>query len=323
MQILAIVAASILVLLAAGAIYQAVGSARDARRFPAPGRIIDIGGLRLHLRESGAGGPVVVLEAGVAASSLSWSLVQPELARFARVLSYDRAGLGWSGPASSPRSLDNMIDELRRLLRAAGVTTPCILVGHSFGGLLVRAYAARFPAEVTALVLVDPLPPDEWSAPTEAQRRTLRRGILLSRRGAWLARFGVVRISLALLLGGARRIPRLISKAASGNGASFTSRIVGEVSKLPESVWPFVRAHWCQPKCFEAMADYLEALPENSTQAATLGEPPDTPITLISSAHSNQHRVSLRAHCIVAENSGHWVQFDRPDLVVQAIRDLL
>src|SRR5271170_4160604 len=112
----------LLFLLALGVVYQILGSSSDERRYPPPGWMIDIGSCKLHLNQSGTGKPVVVLEAGLAASSLSWSLVQPRLAEFTSVCSYDRAGLGWSDsrPSEScPPTLQQMIDELDALLRKA------------------------------------------------------------------------------------------------------------------------------------------------------------------------------------------------------------
>src|SRR5216684_1247368 len=93
----------------AGVIYQRIGSAADRRNFPPLGRLLDAGGHRLHAVVEGQGSPTVILEAGISASSLSWSLVQPEIANFARVLSYDRASLGWSDRSATSRTTCNLI----------------------------------------------------------------------------------------------------------------------------------------------------------------------------------------------------------------------
>jgi pimeloyl-ACP methyl ester carboxylesterase len=172
---------SILLILAAfsfvvacGGVYQAVGRYRDSQLYPPTGRIVDIGGgTRLHLVDAGSGTPTVILEAGIAASSLSWTLVQPEVAKFARVASYDRAGLGWSDAAGEPRAMERSGAELYALLEAASIPPPYILVGHSYGGLLVRAYAAMHPRDVAGLVLVDPVSIGHWCAASETQMRTL------------------------------------------------------------------------------------------------------------------------------------------------------
>ena len=102
---------------------------------------------------------MVLFESGVAASSLSWVLVQPEVARFTRVCTYDRAGLAWSDRSSSPRTFSRITEEMAAVLSyAGGAAGPHVLVGHSFGSLVVRAYAALHPEKVAAVVLVDPPP---------------------------------------------------------------------------------------------------------------------------------------------------------------------
>src|SRR5215213_1417072 len=110
-----------------------------------PGRLVDVGGYRLHLDCTGRGGPAVVLIAGAGDFSFDWSLVQTPASRFARVCSYDRAGLAWSDLGPTPRTMRQDAHELRELLRAAGVGPPYVLVGHSIGGFIARVYAARYP----------------------------------------------------------------------------------------------------------------------------------------------------------------------------------
>src|SRR3954470_23972707 len=100
------------------------------------GRLIDIGGRRLHVVERGEGEPLVVLEAGLAASSLSWCLVEEGIAEFARAVSYDRAGFGASDEAGHAATAADAADDLAKLLDALGVRRPVVMVGHSFGGLI-------------------------------------------------------------------------------------------------------------------------------------------------------------------------------------------
>src|SRR5947207_6821784 len=126
--------------------------------FPAPGRLVDVGGWRLHLNCTGdarPAQPTVILETGVGDFSVEWSLVQPGVARFARVCSYDRAGDGWSDIGPHPRTFRQIVYELHTLLDKAGVKPPFVLVGHSYGGWLVRLYASTYPAEVAGMVLVE------------------------------------------------------------------------------------------------------------------------------------------------------------------------
>ena len=319
-------------LVLAGLFYQAVGAARDRRRFGAPGELGSVGGHRLHYLCHGTGSPAVILEAGIAASSLSWSRVQPEIVRFTRVCSYDRAGLAWSDPASSPRSIACLVTELRVLLEHAGVSPPYVLVAHSFGALIIRAFARAHPADVAGLVFVDPLHPDEWCDPSPNQRHTLRGGIFLSRVGALLARLGVVRLSLALLSGGAPAAPRQFSRLFGRTAAALLDHIVGEVQKLPPEVLPSVQAHWSNPKAFRGMWQHLAAMASCSADLARGADAfGDRPVVVLSAGNRNARwlaadaalaHASSKGRHIVSAHSGHWIHLDDPELVVEAIHDV-
>ncbi|WP_321472425.1 alpha/beta fold hydrolase [uncultured Paludibaculum sp.] len=313
---------------AAGLLYQALGARRDARRFPCPGRIVN----GLHLHQTGSGGPTVVLEAGIAASSVSWRLVQEPLSREATVASYDRAGFAWSAARPAPRTVPNLVADLNELLDASGLPGPYILVGHSFGCLLLRHFAATHPDKVHALVLVDPLEPFEWHPVTAVQAKRLSKGVVLSRRGATLARLGVVRFALNLLLSGSKAIPQLMAKASSGKGSSVTDRLVGEVRKLPADLWPVMCAHWCLPRCFRTMAEYLQRLPEACGLPLDPRPLANKPLVVISAgkadpavqtAHRETAALSLLGRHVVAEGCGHWIQLDDPEIVISEIRRVI
>jgi pimeloyl-ACP methyl ester carboxylesterase len=318
---------------ASGMLYQAVGAARDRRRFPAPGALAPVGDHRLHYRCAGAGRPTVILEAGIAASSLTWSRVQPVIARSTRVCSYDRAGLSWSERASSSRSMPVLVRELRRLLTSARIAPPYVLVGHSFGGLIIRAFARAFPADVAGLVFVDPLHPEEWCTPSEDQRYTLAGGIFLSRVGALLAHVGVVRLCLTLLSRGASGAPRQFSRIFGRSAAALLEHMVGEVQKLPPDVLPEVQAHWSNPKAFRGMWQHLASMPQCSADLMLeIDQFRDVPVFVLSSgardtrwlaADEQLARASSKGRHIVSPRSGHWVHLDDPELVIQAIHDAI
>ncbi len=303
-------------------------------KFPPPGRMFDIGGRRLHLHVSGQrnSGSAVILEAGLAATSLSWATVQPLIAEFACVASYDRAGLGWSDDAVAPATALSAVNDLHALLESANLPGPFILVGHSFGGLIVRLYQQLHPEQVAGLVLVDPVVRAEWRGPTAARGKMLARGAMLSRRGAWLARAGVVRFALERLTGGAERLPGLLARAFAGRKASgIASRLVGEVRKIPRELWPAVAAHWSEERCFRMMAEYLEKLPLSVSQLDEERTLTDLPITVLSSAnatseglaeHHGEAGLSTTGKHTVVPETGHWINLDAPEAIAEAVRDL-
>ena len=151
------IASVISVLLIFGIIYQYIITKSEQNKFSVPGKLIDIGGFKLHMiyNHCNSTGATVILESGSAASALDWAYVQPAVAEFANVLSYDRAGLGWSDESPYPRTSQQIVSELHDLLNAARITPPYILVGHSFGGLNMQLFANTYPNDIMAVVLVD------------------------------------------------------------------------------------------------------------------------------------------------------------------------
>src|SRR4051812_25247994 len=148
---------ALMILLAlAGAVYQLFGNLYDPHRFPQRGRSVHAGKLRLNIDCSGKGGPTVVLDSGMGVPGVvGWAMVQPAVAKFSRVCSYDRAGYGWSEAGRRPRTSLQIAKELRALLDAAGEKGPFIMVGHSFGGYNGRVFTGLYPNDVVGIVLVD------------------------------------------------------------------------------------------------------------------------------------------------------------------------
>jgi pimeloyl-ACP methyl ester carboxylesterase len=330
--------AAIAVVLVAGFTYQRVGSARDRRRFPPPGRLVPLdqtGGTRLHIHGLGNSGPAVVLDAGIGASSLSWSLVQPEIARFARVYAYDRAGLGWSDPPGwqrGPRLASRMAEELRALLHNSGVDGPYILVGHSFGGYVARLYAERWPVEVAGLVLVDSPDETEWSEPTPEYRMRQRGGALFARVGGLLARVGVVRFCLNRLSGGATALPTALTRSFGPAAFDLVKRMVGQVLKYPAHLRPVAQAHWSRPEPFLSLSDHLAHLPESAAEVAACGAVGDVPLVVLTAADPSPARaarqdalacLSTRGRHVIARQGGHWLNLDQPELVVRMIESVV
>jgi pimeloyl-ACP methyl ester carboxylesterase len=220
---------AMLALAAIGGGYEAVGEAADSRAYPIPGQLIDVGGHSLHLNCTGSGSPTVVLEpgAGMMSSSLAW--ITPAVARNTRVCVYDRAGHGWSEPADTPQDGIQIATDLHTLLQRANVAGPYVLAGHSFGGLYVRIFAARYPDEVAGMVLVDSTAAASSAArPGAASSRDAGGYDIAGRLSALVsssARLGVARLSAQTDYGSLPPRSRAEARASAATAKDLRSAI--------------------------------------------------------------------------------------------------
>ena len=249
----AVTAAVIVVfLLLAGVTYQGAATAVERRRFPHPGRLIDVGGHQLHLYCIGNGAPTVVLEAPATGMSAAWGWVQPDLAHTTRVCSYDRAGLGWSEAGERRYDPAAVADELQTLLQRAGEQGPYVLGGEGLGAALITLFAAKYGSQVAALVLVDP------PALDPPGRRSATR---LLNAAPWLARAGLLRAT------------RVISSNATG---------------LPDGSARPLRSFLNRPDHLTRAAMELTRWNETVTLAANVAIDPSIPVTRIQAAGTDQ-----------------------------------
>lgn len=177
-----------------GAMYQAIATAIDRRKYPPPGQMVSTGDRRLHLQVSGeeSDRPTVILEAGMASFSSNWVWVQEELSTVTRVVSYDRAGLGWSDSPPETQDAYESAANLHLALQNAGIAGPYVLAGHSYGGLVVRAFTDLYRDEVVGLVLVDGSHPEQWAHMPASRNGQVN--ALSTRITGWLSRLGAVRL---------------------------------------------------------------------------------------------------------------------------------
>ena len=172
----------------AGVTFQSISNALERRRYPHPGRLVEVGNHQLHLYCVGEGLPTVVLEAPAGGLSMTWAWVQDEVASTTRVCSYDRAGLGWSEASDGRYDPMRAADDLHALLQRSGEHAPVILAGQEYGAALARLYADRFPREVAGLVLVD----------DPSERAGLDGSVRTAAAWPWLARVGLLRVTRSL-----------------------------------------------------------------------------------------------------------------------------
>ena len=244
---------TLVALSAVGAGYQAIASANDRRQFPPPGQLVDVGGYRLHLSMMGAqhDGPTVILESGLAFPAIEWALVQPEVADFARVVAYDRPGLGWSEDGDQPHDAPHIAQQLHKALQQAGITGPYVFVGHSAGGLYARAFATQYPNEVAGMVFVDATTPGQF-----VQIPTLVRG--------QQAVGTMLRIASVLAWVG---VPRLADLPAFFMGYE-DARVV---AKFPQMA--AMRALWASPQHLAAAAAEAALVADTSSVSSDTNLP--------------------------------------------------
>jgi len=296
-----------------------------------PGKLFDVGGHRLHLHCAGEGSPAVIFDAALGASSLSWSLVQPAIARLTRACVYDRAGFGWSEAGPLPRTVGRIAAELRRLLAAADVRPPYVLVGHSYGALVMRLFAAGNRDQVAGLVLVDPAHPEEWVAPGEHARGQIARGVRLCRYGSSAARLGLARAVAGLVgLGALAPARALVGLVSRGGLSRADEEILAPMWKLPPEARQPLKRFWTEPRFFDALGSQIESMCESAAEVrdASLDFLGALPLTVISAANVSPGRRELhealaarsaRGRHLVARAGGHWVPLDEPSAVVDAV----
>jgi pimeloyl-ACP methyl ester carboxylesterase len=276
-----------------GATWQGLATRKELASTPPPGRLVDVGGHRLHLWCMGAGAPAVILENGLGGSSADWGYVQPDVARFTHVCSYDRAGMGYSDPGPSPRTARRIASELAELVARSGIAGPVVLAAASSGGFNVRVLASEHPDRVAGLVLVD--------ASHEDQLHEV----------PGLARF----VPLLSSVGGLRLL-----------GVSFGLR----PESLPPSTQRFARATGFRAAGYQAAADEIIHIRQSASEVRASRRKLTIPLVVVSGARGadatwrglqrDQVKLSERGCQIIAGQSGHVVVIDQPQVVVDAIR---
>ena len=299
----------------AGFIYQQWGEARDAKRFPAPGTLVSVGDHRLHLWCIGKGAPTVLMLSGAGTPSVTMYDAQTRIGAFTRVCSYDRAGLGWSDPPTRPISLPDMVDNLDALLLNGNIDRPFVLVPESFGGMVALAYAKRNPAKIAGAVFVDASEPDLWFRASPKSHDAMKRNDMLWQVG-W--RLGIIRAALPF--------------ASPDWVARLSPKLKGEF----EAVWSRPMAGFAN--------DAIDAFQQTEVShrpQATPGLLGNNPIIVLRhgkpgsmgmdkdfekgwpAAQAKLAKLSSDSRLIVARENGHPIAEENPQLVADAVREIV
>lgn len=299
-------------LIVLGGAYQVLASARGKALNPPPGSLVDIGGYKMHIDCLGTGSPTIVLDSGLGDTWLTWYKVQPRIAQFTRVCSYDRAGMGWSDASPEPRTSEVMAKELQTLLRKADVHGPYLMVGHSFGGFNVRLFRDLFPGEVIGMVLIDATHPDQYARlPPELEK--LNSDFLHKEQ---------LRRSLTPV-----GITRLMGWCGTG----------------PAEIHSMLRTVDCRMQPWREHLAEWNAWSTSASQVRSCKSLGNLPLVVIShdptlgistefernmnvawsEMQDELTGLSGRGEHIVARGSGHMIQIERPDIVVSSLKKMV
>jgi pimeloyl-ACP methyl ester carboxylesterase len=298
-----------------GYFYENNAAAREAKRFPPPGQLVDVGGRSIHLLCKGdAAGPTVVIEPGAGEPAMLWWSVQDQISAFARVCTYDRAGYQWSAPFSEQRSIEDRARELHEVLARANVPAPYVLVAHSYGGAIVRLFARDHMPDTAGVVLVDV--PDEVLLFGERYASVIFKSKWILAAATIAMRTGVVRI-MSMFAGGDQEDEPQLSVEA-------------------QRMWPMA----FRPAALDAAADELASIERAPTAlrraggfgalgnlhliVVAHGQPfPGMFATLEVGFREGQERLaalSSNSELVIAEHANHNINMDAPEVVIDAVR---
>lgn len=306
MAVLKFIVITTLLLASSGALYQYIGTKLDEQKYPPIGRMVDVGGYKLHMIEEGQNhnGPTVIVETGSGETSLGWRSVQQEIAKFTRVITYDRAGYGSSDASPLPRTSENIAKELHTMLHNAEISAPYILVGHSFGGLNMQLFANTYPDEVTGIILVDSLNEKDFQKfSVTLYENSVTYGVQLKK--IMESYFGIKRLmsDLGIHKIKAVRLPTKFVVSDIEERSHFVDD-AEQLRKTSQSLGdkPLIIISAGKPWPGEENADLNSVWPKLQADLVT------------KSSHGKQ---------MIAEHSGHRINVEQPEIIIEAVREMI
>jgi pimeloyl-ACP methyl ester carboxylesterase len=317
------IAAALLV--GVGAIWEQVERQRAIRDFPVAGRLVDIGGRRIQIDCRGTGSPTVVFESGLGIlGSLSWTKVQGEVAEFTRACAYSRAGIVWSGDKDGPHDGVGVARDLHATLAAANESGPFVLVGHSLGGPYITVYTKLYGDEVAGLVYVDASHPDQQKRVEAALGRRPESSAMMAvtRVALRLQWTGIVRLG-AGLLGGPPNVPNETVKTSTAFAPKSAAAAIAEMNSTSSTLAEAgtFRSLGARPV---AVLTHNESLTDAALKRQGMSKlEGEKPNSIFLDLQNDIASWSSRSTHRILDNTGHYIQFDRPDAVVTAIREVV
>ena len=301
-----------------GSIYQWRASIHDRQEYP-PGQFVDLGDHQIHLYCTGSGSPTVILESGSINTYLTWTKVQPKVAEFTRVCSYDRAGLGWSSPIDEPQRSSDIAKRLYQLLNKAEIKPPYVLAGHSRGGLHVRTFNSAFPETVLGLILIDSAHEQQYKRYPKAYHQALDKQGDIFKIAQWLAPIGIVRL-LGLTEQQVHELP-LPPKDKETLSAIWNQSHVWETVVMQREVWIKDENQSNPPDSLGNLP--LVVIRRGQTRNDIPGLSDEVSKEVEQTQKNLQKELSLlstNSEYWVAKNSGHAIPWEQPHIVNRAIR---
>lgn len=317
------VAALVVIALVAGAGYEWLGRRAAARDFPPPGTLVDIGGRRIHLDCRGSGTPVVVLVSGLdIGGAVAWSAVHDSLAATTRTCAYSRAGIMWSDAAPGPTTAKGVADDLHAALDAAGEPSPYVMVGHSLGGPYIMTYTKYFGPEVAGVVMVDASHPDQLErlghiAPAAADPPTMP--LKLAAAFSWA---GVVRLAT----GATPAMPNQAPEAVRMIAAYASHSIDGALKELDALGSTLAEAGTMRQLGDRPLVVLTANKPMGEAELAALKVTPEQGREfkgVWKAMHDDAASWSTRSEHRMLDDATHYIQYDRPDAVIQSVRTVI
>ncbi len=314
--------ALLLLVLGVGAVWEQLAQRAAARRFPPPGKLVDIGGRKIQLDCRGSGSPTVVLIHGLdGGGALSWSAVHDSIARTTRTCAYSRAGIMWSDPTPAFTPV-GVVEDLHAALTAGGERAPFVLVGHSLGGPINLLFTKRYGDEVAGLVMVDATHPEQFIRFKQIGISTENIAVRALEVAGALSWTGVVR----LLTGQGKPMPNQPLDAARAQSAWAPRAIRGAITEMHALHAILAEAAGARNLGDRPLVVLTAMKPMSAGERRTAGiteEQAQAQKKMWLEMHQEETRWSTAGRQVVLPDASHYIQFDRPDVVIAAVADVV